>query len=176
MSCTLTTGRTVPCKDSVGGIKAVYFADYGTLGALTGITETAYEVTGFGGSPDFFKFEVKGNSSLDQTITASRENGTAFFDQTLNLTLTKLDKDTLEELRILEIGRPHVIVQDYNDNYLLVGAYHGADCSGGTIVTGAAMGDLSGFTLTMNAQEQFPAFFVTESVVTADTSTTQINP
>ena len=181
MSCTLTTGRSVPCKDSVGGIKAVYFADYGTLGDLTGITETAYEVTGFGGTPDFFKFDVKGNSSLEQKITASRENGTAFFEQTLNLTLTKLDLATLEELRILVIGRPHVIVQDYNDNYLLVGAYHGADCTGGTIVTGAAMGDLSGFTLTMAGQEKFPAFFVQESVVTAAiaggaSTPTQINP
>jgi len=176
MSCTLTTGRSVPCKDSVGGIKAVYFADFGTLGDLAGITETAYEVTGFGGTPDFFKFDVKGNSSLEQTITASRENGTAFFEQTLSLTLTKLDLATLEELRILVIGRPHVIVQDYNDNYLLVGAYNGADCTGGTIVTGAAMGDLSGFTLTMAGQEKFPAFFVQESVVTGAASASQINP
>ena len=35
MACNLTTGRSVPCKDSVGGIQAVYFADFGTMGTLT---------------------------------------------------------------------------------------------------------------------------------------------
>ena len=128
MACNLTTGRTVPCKDSVGGIQAVYFADFGTMGALT---VTAGEVTAFAGSPDFFEFDVKGNSSLEQTITASRENGTAFYEQTLNLTLTKLDKATQEELILIVKARPHIVIKDYNGNYLMVGASHGADCSGG---------------------------------------------
>jgi hypothetical protein len=173
MACNLTTGRTVPCKDSVGGIQAVYFADFGTMGALT---VTAGEVTAFAGSPDFFEFDVKGNSSLEQTITASRENGTAFYEQTLNLTLTKLDKATQEELILIVKARPHIVIKDYNGNYLMVGASHGADCSGGTIVTGAGMADLSGFTLTMAAQETLPAYFVDATAFEAEISTTQINP
>jgi len=174
MACLLNTGRKVPCKDSVGGIKAAYFADYDTLGELTIV---AGEVTAFGGSGiDFFKFDVKGNSSLEQTITSSRENGTAFYEQTLNLTLTKLDLATQQELIEIVKARPHVIIEDYNGNYLLIGAVNGADCSGGTIVTGAAMGDLSGFTLTMAGQEKLPAFFVTPAIVIADTSGVQITP
>ncbi len=35
MACLLTTGRKVPCKSAVGGIKSVYFADFGTLGTAT---------------------------------------------------------------------------------------------------------------------------------------------
>ena len=52
MACLLTSGRSLPCKSSVGGLKAVYFADYGTLGD---VTQTAGEVTAFSGTPDFFK-------------------------------------------------------------------------------------------------------------------------
>lgn len=173
MACLLNTGRKVPCKDSVGGIKAAYFADYDTLGVLT---IASGEVTAFGGTPDFFKFDVKGNSSLEQTITSSRENGTAFYEQTLNLTLTKLDLATQQEIIEIVKARPHVIIEDYNGNYLLIGAVNGADCSGGTIVTGAAMGDLSGFTLTMTGQEKLPAYFVDSAIVIADTSAVQINP
>jgi hypothetical protein len=173
MACLLNTGRKVPCKDSVGGIKAAYFADYDTMGTLTIVSG---EVTAFGGTPDFYKFDVKGNSSLEQTITSSRENGTAFYEQTLNLTLTKLDLATQQEIIEIVKARPHVIIEDYNGNYLLIGAVNGADCSGGTIVTGAAMGDLSGFTLTMAGQEKLPAFFVDATIVTAATSATQINP
>lgn len=172
MACNLTTGRTVPCKDSVGGIQAVYFADFGTMGTLT---VTSGEVTAFGGTPSFFEFDVKGNSSLEQTITASRENGTAFYEQSLNLTLTKLDKATQEELILIVKARPHVVVKDYNGNYLMIGAVHGADVSGGTIVTGAAMGDLSGFTLTLSGQETLPAYFVDATAFETLVSVTQID-
>ena len=61
---------------------------------------------------------------------------------------------------MLAYGRPHVAVEDYNGNVFLMGLEHGADVSGGTIVTGAAMGDLSGYTLTLSAMEVKPANFV----------------
>ena len=173
MACNLTTGRELPCKDSVGGIKAVYLADYGTLGTLT---VTSGEVTAITGTPTLYQFDVKGNSALDQAITSSRENGTTFYEQTLNLTLTKLDVATQQEIILMAKARPHIFVEDYNGNYFLVGAVHGADVSGGTIVTGAAMGDLSGFTLVFSAQETLPAYFVTSTVVTANASATQIAP
>lgn len=174
MACNLTTGRSVPCKDSVGGIQAVYFADFGTMGTLT---VTAGEVTAFGGTPSFYDFEVRGgNSSLEQTITGSRENGTVFYEQTLNVTLQKLDLLTQEEIVKIAKARPHVVVKTFNDEYLMIGAVHGADLTGGTIVTGAAMGDLSGFTLTLAGQETLPAYFVDATAFEALISGLQIAP
>jgi len=41
-----------------------------------------------------------------------------------------------------------------------MGLKNGADVNGGSIVTGAAMGDLSGYTLTFSAQEVLPANFM----------------
>ena len=46
MACALTTGRKTPCKSAVGGIKTIFFADYGTLGTAS---EVAGEITGFSG-------------------------------------------------------------------------------------------------------------------------------
>ena len=157
MACDITGGRKEPCKDVVGGLKNVYLVDFGDLGT---ITYTDDEVTDLAGTFSAYKYELKGNSSFEQTITASRENGTTFFDQTLSLTLKKLTKEDNKEIKLLAYGRPHVFVEDYNGNVMLMGAAHGADVNGGTIVTGAAMADLSGYTLTMNAQETLPANFV----------------
>ena len=157
MACDLTIGRKEPCKDVVGGIRAVYFTDFGDLGT---ITLTNDEITDMSGTFTAFKYEVKGNSSFEQNITSSRENGTTFFEQTLNLTLHKLTKEDNKELKLIAFGRPHVAVEDYNGNVFLMGREHGADVSGGTIVTGAAMGDLSGYTLTLSAMETLPANFV----------------
>jgi hypothetical protein len=157
MACDLSLGRKEPCKDVVGGIRAVYFTDFGDLGT---VTQTDDEITDLSGTFTAYKYEVKGNSSFEQNITSSRENGTTFFEQTLNLTLHKLSKEDNKELKLLAYGRPHVAVEDYNGNVFLMGLEHGADVSGGTIVTGAAMGDLSGYTLTLSAMEVKPANFV----------------
>lgn len=178
MACDLSTGRAVPCKDVVGGIKAVYFANYGDLGAITYDVTNTDAIDSFGGTPTAYQYDVKGNSSFEQTITSSRENGTTFFEQTLNLTFTKLDKATHKELKLMAYGRPHVFVEDYNGNIFVMGLLHGAEVTGGTIVTGAAMGDLSGYTLTLSAQEQVPANFLDADLATAGVtvSGTQINP
>ena len=87
MACDLTLGRKEPCKDVVGGIKAVYFVDFGDMGTLTLSNDNLVDATG---TYTAFKYELKGNSSFEQTVNASRENGTVFYEQTLNLTLKKL--------------------------------------------------------------------------------------
>ena len=165
MACDLTKGRKEPCKDVVGGIKSVYFFNFGTITAtFDGVEEDVIDDLG---TVTAFEYDVKGNSSFEQTITSSRENGTTFFEQTLNLTLHKLTVQDHKELKLLTYGRPHVVVQDYNGNAFMMGLEHGADVSGGTIVTGAAMGDLSGYTLTLTGQEVLPANFL-EGATAAD--------
>ncbi len=165
MACDLTKGRKEPCKDSVGGIKAVYFADFGDITIAYDSTDT--DVVDDLGTVTVFKYELKGNSSFEQTITSSRENGTTFFEQALNLTLKKLTVQDHKELKLMSYGRPHIVVQDYNGNAFLMGAEHGCDVTGGTIATGAAMGDMSGYTLTFSAMEQVPANFL-EGATEAD--------
>lgn len=169
MACDLTRGRKEPCKDVVGGLKNVYFVDFGDLGT---VTKTDDEITNLTGDSSnnltAFKYELKGNSSFEQTVTASRENGTVFYEQTLNLTLKKLTKEDNKELKLLAYGRPHIAVEDYNGNVFMMGLEHGADVSGGTIVTGAGMGDLSGYTLTLSASEREPANFMNSDTVDVD--------
>ena len=91
MSCNLTSGRKVACKSSVGGIKTVYFADYGTLGDATIVSG---EITALSGTPDWYQFDLKGNSTLETAINSSRENGTTFYETTLTLNLPYLDLAT----------------------------------------------------------------------------------
>src|SRR6056300_1850806 len=162
MACEfITRGRKEPCKDVVGGLKTVYFSDFGDYGTVAQTDDEITDMTG-DSSNDLtaYKYELKGNSSFEQAITSSRENGTTFFEQTLNLTLKKLSKEDHKEIKLLAYGRPHVAVEDYNGNVFIMGAEHGADVSGGTIVTGAAMGDLSGYTLTLSGMERRPANFL----------------
>lgn len=174
MACDLTLGRKEPCKDVVGGIKNIYFVDFGDLTLTFDATDTDV-IESVGSSVANYKYEVKGNSSLEQTVNSSRENGTTFYEQTLNLTLHKLTKEDNKELKLMAYGRPHVVVEDYNKNLMIMGLEHGADVSGGTIVTGAAMGDLSGYTLTLTGMETMPANFIEKTSPTESVSTTLTN-
>lgn len=151
MACDLTAGRKVPCKDVVGGINRVWFVDFGDLGTLTFGADD--ELTNATGTFSAYQYDVKGANSLEQNFQVSRENGTTFFEQVLNLTLTKLSKEDNKELKLIAYGRPHIFVEDYNGNVFLVGAEHGAEVTGGTAVTGSAMGDLSGYTLALTGNE-----------------------
>ena len=173
MPSLLTSGRSLGKKTENGGLRAVYFADFGTLGATTIVDG---EITAVAGTPDFFKYEIKGSSSLETTINSSSESRSTFYTQALNLTLPILDKATQEQIKILATDRPHVAVEDYNGKFFLVALENGAEVNGGTIVTGAAMGDMSGFTLTMEGMEKYPPYFVTSTVVTDNVSAAVIDP
>tara|TARA_R100001443_G_C3352798_1_gene177212 strand:- start:800 stop:1315 length:516 start_codon:yes stop_codon:yes gene_type:complete len=166
MACALTTGRKVPCKSAFGGIKTVYLADF----PVTATVDADQTISAFSGSPTWFQFDLKGNSSLETTITSSRDNGTTFYTQTLNLTLTYLDNLTKNELQLIAVARPVVVVEDYYGNQFLCGYENGMEVTGGTIVTGAAAGDLSGFTLVMEGLEETAPYFIDAGVVSASAS------
>ena len=172
MSCNLTSGRVVPCRNKSGSIKRVYFADFGTLGA---ITESAGLISALGGTPVFYQFDVRGTSNLDTVVTSSRENGTTFYTQTLTLQLQYYDRATSEQIKLLAVGRPHIVVVDADDNHTVVGKINGAELTTGNFTVGANMGDFNGFNLTFEALETSPPDFITASVVLALDSTTQIS-
>ena len=166
MSCAITKGRGIGCKTAYAGIKNVYILDYSAV--VAALSPSSGSVTlPTDNSAEFFKFEVKGGqTSLETSVTSSRENGTTFYESTLNITFQNLDVATQEELKLLNRGRAHYVVELYPDGtgttkYLLLGKENGAEVTGGTIVTGAAAGDLQGFTFTAVATEVFPQFFCT---------------
>ena len=171
MSCDLSSGRIEPCKDSVGGIKNLYFVNYDSIDSYTMDGVDVDVIDGFvsTGSITGYKYELKGGNNLEQTVTSSRENGTTFVEQTLTAVLKKQDVNTHKQIKLLSFGRPRVVVEDYNGNFFLMGLDHGAEVTTVAVSTGTAMGDLSGYTITMTAQEKIPANFIdaTETTIAA---------
>ena len=160
MACDLSLGRIEPCKDSVGGLNAIYFVNFGDLGAITYDVTNTDVIDAIAGTPSAYKYDIKGTSTFTQNIQSDRATGTTAFEQVLEITLKKLSVADHKELKLLAYGRPQVIVEDYNGNYFLAGLEHGCDVTGGTIVTGGAMNELSGYTLTLTGMERVPANFL----------------
>jgi hypothetical protein len=159
MACDIAAGRIEPCKDSIGGLDAIYFVNDGDLTGYTMDSSNTDVIEAVLGTPSAYKFDLKGNSTYQEDITTSRENGTTYFQQVLTVTLKKLDVATHKAVKLLSYGNPKVIIKDNNGNFFLAGKDFGMDVTGGTVVTGGAMGDLSGYTLVLTGMEKTPANF-----------------
>ena len=160
----ITIGRTEPCKDSVGGINAVYFIPFGGLGLITPDTTDEDVIATVGGDPDAYKYNVRGNSTYTENIQSSRENGTTAFEQVLELSLKKLTKEDHRAIKLISFNRPHILIEDNNGNVFFSGLEYGMDVTGGTVVTGGAMADMTGYTLSFTGMEKKPANFLKVAV------------
>lgn len=164
MACNITTGRNEPCKDSVGGLSGVYFINYTTAS----FTENGSgEITALPSGSILYYYELKGNSSYQEAVNSSRDNGTTFFNQELTLNLKKLTNEMTTALKTLAYGRPQIIVATNNGDALLVGRTEGADLTAGSIQTGGAFGDLYGYSgIVFTGMEKLPAAFLSGSTTT----------
>ena len=163
MACDITRGRLIDCKDSIGGLKAIYIAKSysNNVSAVATINTTEMTIAGFanwsccGGTVEVFKYDLVQNlSSLTVTINSDNANGTTFFTQALSVTLQKIDHDMTNELRLMAYSRSQIFVQDANDNVYLLGIDGGCYVTGGTVVTGTAKGDMNGYTIEWGAEEK----------------------
>lgn len=163
MSCDISLGRIEQCKDSLGGLVAVYFINYQNLEPILygsgNETDTIFRIAD-DNVIDAYKYELKGTSTFEQTVTSSRENGSTFVEQKLTLNLKKLTIADHKQLRLLAYGRPIIVVQDRNNNWFISGLTKGMDLVTSNITTGAAMGDLSGYSLEFQGMELKPANFM----------------
>lgn len=164
MACALTRGRLEPCKDSVGGINAVYLIDFGSDITITydgTDTDLITDLVGDGDTVTAYKYDLKGTgNSYSEAVQSSRDTGTTFYEQTLEISLKKLTKEDHKELRLLAYGRPYVIIETKAGDLLLAGIEYGMEVTGGTVVTGDAMGDAYGYTMTLTGMEKKPANFL----------------
>ena len=148
----------------------MYFINYGEISDLTfSATDTdVIETLGATGAEvSAYRYDVHFASSLTQNIQASSENGTVAYEQVLELSMPRLSKEDNKEIKLIAYGHPHIIVEDQNSNLFVAGLSNGMEVTGGTVVTGTAMGDMSGYTLTLTGTERMPANFMEGDFATA---------
>lgn len=165
MACKMTSGRTEPCKDSLGGVKAAYFINYiDEAFTLSEGEATAINV----GVTEAFKYELRADgNTFVQNVVSDRNTGTTVNTQTLTLALKKLDKETSLQVDLMSKGRPIIVVEDYNNNFQVAGVSEGMDLTGSDINSGGAKTDFNGYNLTFTAMEGGTAPFLDEATVTA---------
>lgn len=174
MACELTKGRALDCKDIVGGIRAVYFVQLAdvTLTSASG-SVSDIDIAGSGGGDKLYKYSlVRGTGSFTETITASAENGTVFYEPSINIKLHKLSTADQNEIKLLAQNRLVVFIETNAINaagkrvIFCVGQTNGLELTTGTGASGAAFGDMNGYDLTFVGMEDSPALTVADYTTT----------
>ena len=154
MACALTQSYTLDCKDSIGGLKAVYFAAVEDIASWTGSAGNYTAVTMDAGKT-FFKYDlVKESSNFAEAVNTNVQNGTVFYAQTLEIVLNKLQVNTRNEILLLAKNNLVAIATDSNGFSWVLGFANGLDITGGGSATGTAFGDRNGYTLTFTGNEK----------------------
>ena len=158
MACELTAGFNLDCKNTIGGIKAIYLQQHEDF--LTGVTidATSEEVDGLPTKTIYKYICPKHTGSFTEEVASSVENGTIFYTQTITATFFALSAARRKQLELVAKNRLIVFVQDNNDNIWMVGRMDGAEVTAASTATGVAKGDLNGYTITFTAEEKSKAY------------------
>lgn len=164
MSCAITAGYAIDCRDSIGGVQAVYIAEFGNIsnivdasGLVTGLTKAT--------GKKFYKFEVpQSTASSSDNGTGSIENGSVFFSHEVKLPLNKRDATTRNLILTLFKNRVIIVTLEKTGKYMIFGKDNGMWLNASTGGSGVASGDRAGYEVTFTAEEKEPAMEVNSTV------------
>lgn len=161
MSCVLTNGYTLGCRDNIGGIQEVYIGEYNADALVYSLTASNVIDAFAGATVSFYTFEQEiETGSYTENGVFSTENGTAFYEQTLSITLHKLDAALRNQILLLGQGKWRIIIKDQRGVYHLMGFQNPIRVSASTPGLGKAYGDLNGAVITFMGKEPETAHIV----------------
>jgi hypothetical protein len=175
MACIINTGYSIGCRDNIGGIEEVYIRSF------SGATTYSYDVNGVitgstSGATSTPYYRVTQRQETAEFIPGagqhSIENGTNYWEQTVNLAFTKYQANVRNLVYQLALTEVEIIVKTQNGNYFLVGEQNGANLTASNANVGKAFGDMNGATVTFLAKEPKPSaevsstYFNTLTIIT----------
>jgi len=109
MACNLTAGIALGCRDNVGGLKTMWITDYTNIASLT--QSTGDTITQISGSGTFYEFQlIRTSSQHTESVNASLENGTIFYQGECVTFFAKLDQAKRNILKTLGQSQQLAIV------------------------------------------------------------------
>jgi len=169
--CNLISGGiTKSCDNNAGGVEKIYISD---MCLIEGYTEANSEITAIttsGATASFYEFEFNRNtSSYSETVNIDLANGTTFFNQEVNLVMSRREKTKAEAIKQLTAGQKElfIIVKDSNGLYWAFGKDSGAVVTAIEGGSGVAKGDANNYSITFTAEEADNAPEVDSTIIAA---------
>lgn len=153
MACAQTlSGLVHDCAANMGGIKAVYLANKTDVDTITVASDKITGIT-MAASAKFHKYEfARRTGSLSSNWQVNAENGTKFVQTDLLLVFNRMETTKRVEIAAMAAGELVAIVEDNNGVYHYLGMEAPLEISAGDGLTGTAMADRNGYSITLQDQ------------------------
>lgn len=172
MACTQTlSGLAKDCLGNIGGIKAVYLANFEDVASVTVADGKVSGITmitpASGTAPKFKKYAFKpGTGSMSSTLNKDAAAGTSYVSTDLVLQFNRMETTKRVEMTALSQGELMAIVKDSNDVYWLLGRSEPIVATAGDGQTGTARADGNRYTLTLQDNDETFPYEILSTVIT----------
>lgn len=154
MPCAISSGYTIDCRESVGGVQTIWviekskIASYGeTDGTLTGITMSPSGQT-------FYKIEVpRATAFATNAITASQENGTFFYTHVVSFPVNSRSATVRNLINVLAKNKCVFVTLEGDGVYRMYGAKFGLFLDSSESGSGTSLADRNGYMCSFSSQE-----------------------
>ena len=160
MACAITSGYSIDCRESAGGVEVVYLIENSNLYDASGnsrVSETSGTVTAItkDSGTRFWKFEVpRGTASASNGITSSQENGTFFYTHQVVFPVNSRSATVRNIITTLAKNRCTFVTKEGDGSYRMYGKEFGLTLDTTESGSGTALGDRNGYMLTFSSQER----------------------
>lgn len=132
----------------------MYIIEQANVTAVTEVSGVVTAITKATGTR-FWKYSlVRETSSATETISGNEQNGTIFYDQTVNIILNKRQASVRNEVLLLAKNFLMIVGVENSGRAFLYGREQGLQLLSGESGTGVAWGDRNGYTLPFNGKEE----------------------
>lgn len=160
MTCEITSGYAIECRDSVGGVETIYLIENSALYDASGnsrVTSASGVVTALTKNTGkrFWKFEVpRGTANTSNGITSSQENGTFFYTHQVVFPINQRNATIRNIVTTLGKNRVTFVTKEGDNLYRMFGKEFGLSLDNSEGGSGTALADRNGYMLTFSSQER----------------------
>ena len=171
MACAITSGYTIDCRESVGGVQTVYLIENSALYDASGNTrvlDTSGTVTAITKNTGkrFWKFEVpRGTAMASTNLTGSQENGTIYFTHEVMFPINSRTATIRNTITTLAKNRVTFVTVEMDGTARMYGRDFGLFLDKAEGGSGTAAGDRNGSMLTFTSNEKDDFLVVPASIV-----------
>lgn len=150
MACTQTLAGIIrDCLPNMGGLRAVYLANFADVSSLTE-SAGAISAVSMANSAVFKKYEFARNTaSMTSNYAVNAENGTTYVETDLLMVFNRMDTTKRLEIVAMAQGELVAIVEDNNGNKWYLGHDEPLTINAGDGQTGTARADRNGYSVTL---------------------------
>jgi hypothetical protein len=169
MSCVITGGYEIQCRDSVGGVEVIYLIENSNLydGSTSLVSTTDGVVTALDklDGTRFWKFEVpRATAMASNSITSSIENGTFFYTHQVMFPINSRSATIRNIVTTLAKNRCTFVTKEGDGVYRMYGKEYGLTLTQTESGSGTKLEDRNGYMLTFSSQEREDFLIVPDGI------------